>query len=133
MRTWRRTIKRLKNKTDHEKHLVTCLSISCLAAIIHVCVSGLLIAPASQVAGILVTGWLIGSLFKTEKASPPETVSAKFGARFLLLFSVVISLMVTSFATLEIGNLAYRTSYAQSYGPITPRFWQDGRFCEYSF
>ena len=130
--TWIRAAKPIGQKSDHKQALITCLSISCLAAIIHVCVSGLLISPSSQVAGMLLAGWLLGGLF-TESGGAMATRTAEYKANFLILLGLVVAVSVMTFATAELDELPFRTSYAQDYGPITPRFWMDGRFCEYSF
>ncbi len=130
--SWKQATKSIANETSYQQVAITCLSISCLAAIIHVCVSGLLIAPASQVAGILVSGWLLGCLV-VNGITVKKAGEAGHKAIFLLLFGLITSVSVLLFATAELGEMKYRTSYAVDYGPITPRFWQDGRFCEYSF
>ena len=131
--SWMQSAKPIKQKSDYEQNLVACLSISCLAATIHVSVSGLLISPSSQVIGILVAGWLLGSLFKKGNSSLATTSTYKSNVAILFLSALIISVSVLVFATAEINQLPFRTSYAQYYGPITPRFWQEGRFCEYSF
>jgi O-antigen ligase len=132
VRAWFHASKRLKQEPAYRQASISVLSISCLAAVVHVCVSGLLVAPSSQVAAMLVTGWLLGSLFKASYDST-ENESTGYDAVLLLLLGFVASVSVVVFSTTELNKLSYRTSYAQDYGPTTPRFWQDGRFCEYSF
>jgi len=132
--SWIHAAKSLINVNTYNQTLVACLSISCLAAIIHVCVSGLLIAPSSQVTGILITGWLLSSLFKDSDTK--SSVSSRIkGAKalYMALLGIMVSVSVCWFAISELGELPYRTSYAQDFGPSAPRFWHDGRFCEYSF
>mgnify|MGYP001553960104 CR=1 FL=1 len=132
MYSWFRATKRNEQETIYGQAAISCLSISCFAAAIHVCVSGLLVAPSSQVAGMLVSGWLLGSLFNVSYDST-ENRPPQYDAVFLLLLGFVASVSVLIFTSNELENLPFRTSYAQDYGPTTPRFWQDGRFCEYSF
>jgi len=130
--SWKQATRSIANESSYQQVAITCLSISCLAAIIHVCVSGLLIAPASQVAGMLVSGWLLGCLV-VNGITVKKARETGHKAMFLLLFGLITTVSVLLFATAELGEMKYRTSYAEDYGPITPRFWQDGRFCEYSF
>jgi len=130
--SWFLAIRPIRRSPDYQQALTGCLSISCLAAVIHVCVSGLLIAPSSQVAGMLVTGWLLGCLFKNNNADSKRGTSWHDGP-FLLLLALAVSVSVLLFSTAELKEMSFRTSYAQDFGPTTPRYWQDGRFCEYSF
>lgn len=130
---WQKAVYLLKEKPEYQQAKVSCLSICCLAAVFHVSVSGLLIAPSSQVAGMLVVGWLLASLFKETGKSATNKVSGQLDASLVLLIGLLVSLSVLLFSTAELEELPNRTSYAQDYGPITPRYWQDGRFCEYSF
>jgi len=104
------------------------LSISVIAGAIHACLSGLLIMPASQVAMILVAGWglsLTGNVRGASRNSIAKTA--------LLTIGMLVSCGQLVFAIKEIPTLLVRTSYAESYGPMMPRFWQDGRVCEYSY
>ena len=82
---------------------------------------------------MLVAGWLLGSLFTEDDGSPKTTSTGKLDATFLLFVGLIVAVSVLVFTTTELDELPFRTSYAQDYGPITPRFWQDGRFCDYSF
>jgi O-antigen ligase len=131
--SWSRAAKQTKQASTYKQVLVACTSISCLAAVIHVCVSGLLISPSSQVAGMLIVGWLLGSLSNEDNRLLKKTITRRTDPMILSLFGVMVAVSVLVFATVELDKLTFRTSYAQDYGPITPRFWQDGRFCEFSF
>jgi len=104
------------------------LSISIIAGAIHACLSGLLIMPASQVMMILVAGWglsLTGGVRDSSRNSIAVTL--------LLTIGLLIAGGQVVFSTQEIPRLSFRTSYAETYGPMMPRFWQDGRVCEYSY
>ena len=131
--SWMKATRSIKRESLYKQALVACISISCVAAVIHVCVSGLLKTPASQVIGMLVAGWLLGILFDKGNRSFAATTAGGYRALFLSLVGVIVSISVLVFATAEIEKMPFRTAYAQDYGPITPRFWHDGRFCEYSF
>lgn len=104
------------------------LSISILAGAIHACLSGLLIMPASQVAIILVAGWGL-SLTGGARQSPGNSIAATS----LLTIGMLVACGQIVFAATEIPRLPARTSYSEEYGPMMPRFWQDGRVCEYSY
>ena len=130
---WLLSARSVKQYPAYKQALVTCTSISCLAAMIHVCVSGLLISPSSQVAGMLVAGWLIAILFDARPKSLITISTGRNGTPLLVFIGLAVSFSVVVFAHIEIEEMSFRTTYARDYGPITPRFWQDGRFCEYSF
>ena len=104
------------------------LAISLIAGVIHACLSGLLIMPASQMAMILIAGWTL-SLSGNMSLEPKNTARANS----LLLIAILFACATLVFATKEITKLPERTGYSADYGPMVPRFWQDGRVCEYSY
>lgn len=104
------------------------LATSLIAGVIHACLSGLLIMPASQVAMILIAGWTL-SLSGDSRLPSRNLVIASS----LLLAGMLITWAVLVFATSELTQLPQRTAYLKNYGPMVPRFWQDGRVCEYSY
>jgi len=104
------------------------LAISLIAGVIHSGLSGLLIMPASQVAMILIGGWTLSLA-----GNRPQPKQKSVAANYLLLAGMLLALAQLGFAIREIPRLPVRTSYAESYGPMVPRFWQDGRACEYAY
>ena len=104
------------------------LALSLVAGCIHACLSGLLIMPASQVSMILIAGWAL-SLCNNGRQWPQKSATA----RLVLLSGLIVSLAVVVFAGREITQLPERTVYAEQYGPTVPRFWQNGRICEYTY
>ena len=104
------------------------LAISLIAGVIHACVSGLLIMPASQVATILIAGWILS-------LSGNVRLQAKIPsmAFSLSVAGVFITCAVLVFAISESTQLSERASYATQNGPMLPRFWQDGRVCDYIY
>ena len=104
------------------------LAISLIAGAIHSCVSGLLIMPASQVTMILIAGWTL-SISRDEQSSQNTRPSGNI----LLVAGTLMAFATLIFAATEITQLPQRTSYSGHYGPMVPRFWQDGRVCEYEF
>ena len=103
-------------------------AISLIAGVIHACVSGLLIMPASQVATILIAGWALSLSVKTP-LQPKVTPLV----RSLPVAGMFITCAMLVFATTELTKLSVRTNHSVQYGPMMPRFWQDGRVCEYSY
>ncbi len=57
------------------------LAISLMAGVIHACVSGLLIMPASQVAMILIAGWVLSF----ERANQQSKGQRLFRTGFVIL------------------------------------------------
>ena len=108
--------------------LRTMLAISLMAGIIHACLSGLLIMPASQIAMILIGGWVLGLTGSTWKKR-----QSFFIENSLLLLGVILAASLFLFSASEIPRLHERTKDLVNYGPMVPRFWQDGRICEYSY
>jgi hypothetical protein len=104
------------------------LSISLIAGAIHACLSGVLIMPASQVATVLIAGWAL-SLSGNVRLLP-KTSALTFS---ILITGVFITCAMLVFAIGELTQLSVRTSYSVQYGPMMPRFWQDGRVCEYNY
>jgi len=96
-----------------------------LAAAIHACLSGVLVMPASQVAGTLLCGWLLGSI-----DSAPKTVATrKYSALGYLAFPLVLSIIFMLFAISEIRLHEQRLSETASMDKLIPRLWQNGKVC----
>lgn len=102
-----------------------------VAAAAHLQVSGLLIGPASQVSGLLISGWLLAVLLipRPESDAAPRWPGAALGGLLLAL-----GLALGAFIRSELPHLAERTAYAlEEFGPSAPRFWTDGRACLYTW
>ena len=124
-------LKRLKHpniSSQADPPLKAMLSISLIAGVIHACVSGLLIMPASQVTLILIAGWNLSLLGNTQLPSKNP-----LSASSVLIAGMLFACANLVFAAREIPQLPDRTSYSEHYGPMMPRFWQDGRVCKYSY
>jgi O-antigen ligase len=132
-RGWYRAASISIQRLSYHSALASCLSISCLAASIHVWVSSLLIPPPSQVAAVLVVGWLLGILLSGKKQSPGNKTESLVGSVLVQAVALLIIAVILFFSHSELDELEYRTAYARDYGPTAPGFWVDGRFCEYSF
>jgi hypothetical protein len=100
------------------------LATALLAAAIHACLSGVLIAPASQVAGVLVGGWLLGTL--------PIQASLRHSqvpATTVLLSGLVLSIAFLAFARQEIAVAELRLEQTPIMDRAIPRLWQNGKVC----
>jgi O-antigen ligase len=104
------------------------LATSLIAGAIHSCVSGLLIMPASQVLMVMVAGWALG-LHHRDAATTGGAVTPKN----ILTAGLLAAMALLSFSYYELPRLEERTAYAKDYGVGGPRFWRDGRVCEYSY
>ncbi|MFC1778497.1 O-antigen ligase family protein, partial [Pseudomonadota bacterium] len=108
--------------------LAAITAISLIAGVLHACLSGLLIMPASQVLMILIAGWALSLSGNLKLQLHDSTITST-----LLVASVLFSCATLVFAIREVPILAERTSYSKDYGPLTPRFWQSGKACEYTY
>ena len=111
-----------------DQPLRTMLATSLIAGFIHACLSGLLTMPASQVAMILITGWVLSLTGATRLQAPRSVV-----AGLTLTAGVVVISATLVFSIKEIVALPDRTDYSEQMGPMAPRFWQDGKVCEYNY
>lgn len=124
-------LKRLKSMSESGQTgppLRAMLATSLIAGAIHACLSGVLIMPASQVAMILIAGWTLSL------TNPHVQAGGKFpGKPLILATGLLVAVAQLTFAAFEIPNLHERTAYADAYGAMVPRIWQEGRVCEYSY
>jgi len=104
------------------------LATSLIAGVMHACLSGLLIMPASQVNMTLIAGWSL-SLSRC-KSSELKNSSV---SGYLLIAGMLVACATLLFAIREIKQLPLRTSYSSHYGPMVPGFWQNGRVCNYNY
>jgi len=94
-----------------------------LAAGVHSLFSGVHLMPASQVVGILVCGWLLGTIpiggrFRTSRFSST-----------LLSAGLAVSLVLLLGSTIEMRKLEYRATQMEKDKMLYPRFWQNGKVC----
>jgi hypothetical protein len=100
------------------------LATAALAAMLHACLSGVLVMPASQVAGILVCGWLLGLL--------PVVPSGKPSLRFtpvLLVSGLAVSAALLAFGRQELAVADIRLEQTRVLDRGIPRLWQNGKVC----
>jgi len=108
--------------TDHR--LAGILATALLAASFHACLSGVLVMPASQVAGVLVCGWLLGLM--PAPASPGKNQMASTA---LLISGLAVSAVFLTFARHELAVSATRLEQTQILDRGIPRLWQNGKVC----
>jgi O-antigen ligase len=113
------------NKSDY---LVVALGTGIMAAAIHACFSGILIMPASQMAGILVTGWFLGVL----PVSGAYTRSRRLAGLFLLI-GLVVSTALSLFGTAQAPSNFQRYQAMDKPDRLLPRFWQYGKDCRLDY
>ena len=123
-----RDLKHLSKSCNSDPPLKAMLATSLIAGAIHTNLSGLLIMPASQVTVILIGGWVLGLAGNTTKSNQNTFVTNS-----LLFFCALLACTQFLFSISEIPYLPERTKYSADYGPSVPRFWQDGRACEYNY
>ena len=100
------------------------LATSLMAGIVHACLSGLIIMPASQVALILIAGWVLGS--SNSLISEPKKIN--FGNAVVFAALILVSITFV-FAIKEITKLPENRIYSDPSYRMAPRFWQDGKAC----
>jgi len=125
-------LKALKSATPDrisEPLLKPLLAISLFAGLIHSCLSGLLVMPASQTTLILIAGWAI-----SVSARDQAKIEFRFPltASTTLIMSGLVAIAVLTVSWNELKHLATRTPDASSFGAM-PRFWQNGRVCDFKY
>lgn len=95
-----------------------------LAAAIHACLSGVLVMPASQVAGVLICGWLLGSV-----ESAPTAGIKKTRTLIGLTLVFILSIIFLIFAISEIQLHEQRLAETAGKDQLIPRLWQNGKVC----
>ena len=100
------------------------LAISLMAGIFHACLSGLVIMPASQVALILIAGWVLS----LSESSTSEPKKIKFVNAMIFAALILVSITFV-FAIKEITKLPEAKDYFDPSYRMAPRFWQDGKAC----
>lgn len=114
--------------TGSEEHTVNVMRLmvitAILAALVHLSVSNLLIAPASQIAAALVAGWLLGISPRSR-----QKTESRF-ALSLLLSATLCSMMLLPFAYREMARMPDYTDRLHPIAQAQPRLWQVGKACK---
>jgi O-antigen ligase len=118
-----RAVRKVDDGEKDESLFPALLLVSFLTAMIHACLSGVLIMPASQVTGILVCGLLLGSFPLTETCE-----GHSFRPFWALVFTLLISVFLLFLGRSELNTMQER---AEKLPPriIAPRIWQNAKVC----
>jgi hypothetical protein len=108
----------------HNPDLQIALGTALVAAAVHSCFSGVLIMPASQSAGILITGWFLGTYTSTKIASDSKVLGI-----LVLSFTLLVSTSFLWFGSQQVKENVARYEALESPGRLLPRFWQYGKDC----
>ena len=113
--------------------LYPALLASLITASAHAIFSGIIIMPLSQVAMILVIGWMLGIYFEqgTNTGNMPDmSIMTRIIWLFLPLIAIAVLLygitpdLINSDGLLKINQLPTGTTH------LMPRFWQQGLICD---
>lgn len=99
------------------------LLLGVVAASIHALFSGVMTMPASQVAGLLVGGLLIGRL------SEPENSVERRLPLVVLFAAAELALAVLLLGLFEVRTMTVRSEQLSPGESLHPRMWQDSRVC----
>jgi len=114
--------------------LPTALATGVLAAAIHACLSGVLIMPASQVCGMLISGWFIALMVLPSGPPDPAATASTRQRRWspgppLLAAALLIALAFVAFAGYEITTGPAHLEQTPELDRLIPRLWQNGKRC----
>ena len=108
----------------HVVPLASFIAMGVLAAAVHAGVSGVLEMPASQVAGVLICGSLLGML-----PTKTSTRTALSTGVIVLSLSLVLSLSFLAFARHELAISQMTQEQTPLMDRLIPRLWQNGKVC----
>lgn len=111
----------------YSAQLVGFLTIALTAAAIYSFLSGVLVMPASQVAGALIGGWLMD----VSRRHAGAVIGRRWPATSVLVSGLLISLIVTVFSGGEAGKNEFRSTLIPAIDSGIPRYWQQGKLCKY--
>ena len=112
-------------RPDVPSKLSILVTTGILAAIVHSFLSGVLVMPASQVAGVLVAGWMMALIPGTSQRENKHFVGVTISAT-----SLVVSLALVVFAQQQLANAEARFEQTDIMNKGIPRFWQNGKACK---
>jgi len=120
-----RSLRTTGNEQDQDTPpLAGFLATALLAAMLHACLSGVMVMPASQVAGMLVCGWLLGSI-----PLPRPVWSAHYSPAVILAAALAVSVAFLGFIRQELAVAETRLEQTAMLDRAIPRLWQNGKVC----
>jgi O-antigen ligase len=108
----------------YESALGGLLLTGVVAAALHACVSGVMVMPASQVAGLVVTGTLIGTI-----ASRQAPARMALPGRYLRIAAMAITAGLLALGANELQTMHERSAQLRPGEDMRPRIWQDAKVC----
>jgi hypothetical protein len=123
-----RLVRTMRHATDSSTSGVTLASLlfaGLLAAMMHACLSGVLVMPASQLTGVLICGWLLG-LHDPGKRQKPASHAVGLAVAGLMFCSALLTLGVY-----ELSTMQQREAMKNQDEVMAPRMWQDSRLCRF--
>jgi len=120
-----RTLRKPEHPSNSAMPLMCFIAMGVLAASIHACVSGVLEMPASEVTGVLVTGFLLG-LLPAKQAGGRTSLST---GHVVLFLSLALSFALLAFTRQEIAVSQTRFEQTPLMDRLIPRLWQNGKVC----
>ena len=123
-----RVLRRRSIGPMEDSTLASLLAIGLLTAAAYSFLSGVMVMPASQVAGMLVGGWLMGKI--PAESIPKSAVTARTAVACVMLGTLACATVV-SFSLVEAGQRAYRQAFIPVVAQGAPRYWQEGKLCSY--
>jgi O-antigen ligase len=94
-----------------------------LAAALTACVSGVMVTPASQVAGLVVCGLLLGF------APGSPVVTTPTAGRFAYITGVILAIALLALGAQELRTMPGRSAQMRPGEDLWPRIWQDAKVC----
>lgn len=113
--------------SDQTKQVAGLLAVGLVAAVGYSLLSGIFIMPASQVAGLLVCGWLMGLIEPSNRTGPSRETLATTA----IVAGLLISATVTWFSYQESAQRESRETLMPPRELGLPRYWQLGKLCKY--
>jgi len=119
-------------ESEAQQLLTVLLAGGILTAAVHACLSGVMVMPASQLAGMLICGWFVGLLSlkpdSTGILEPRSNSQISFGAGLLAVF-VAFSLLMLLFSVHETTLRDENMNQTRIGDVLIPRYWQNGKMC----
>lgn len=108
---------------DETNAIAGLLFTGVLAAALHSCLSGVMVMPASQVAGLLLCGMLLGLYPPTADRQPVTAL------RWAYIPGLVLAVALLLLGTHELRTMEQRAKQLTAGESLWPRMWQDSKVC----
>jgi len=109
--------------SKEDRTLAGLLFTGILAAALHACLSGIMVMPASQVTGILVSGMLVG-LYPAARQQQTHRATG-----LVLAAGIMFSIYLLAIGSYELVTMKKRAELLVPGQDMWPRMWQDAKVC----